>query len=123
VSSSALEVSTAYSSVNEGIELVALGMFANLTKFGQTAAQKAAKLAESVTVQSRVLQEYELGAAVGSAGRNGVWKIHRARKRTSTGIVYLVSVLYAGHMITYYLPRCRSVHKRTSGRSVQFDIF
>ena len=58
-------------------------MLANITKFGQTAAQKAAKLAESVTSQSRIHQEYSVGPQVGSAGPCRVWKIHRATKKSA----------------------------------------
>lgn len=56
-------------------------MFANLTKFGQSAAQKAAKLAESVGQLSKIQAEYDIAAEVGYAGPRGVWKIHRARPR------------------------------------------
>ena len=58
-------------------------VLANLTKLGQNAAQKAAKFAESVASQSKILSEYELNAQVGSAGPDGVWKIHRGRPKKS----------------------------------------
>lgn len=66
-------------------------MLANLTKFGQSAAQKAAEraamIAESVTAQSRTALDYEIGAEVGAAGPEGVWKIHRARPvKTGAGM-------------------------------------
>lgn len=59
-------------------------MLANLTKFGQSAAQKAAKLAESVGQLSRIQAEYDVAAEVGYAGPGGIWKIHRARRKRGT---------------------------------------
>lgn len=62
-------------------------MFANLTKLGQSAAQKAAKLAESVGQLSKIQAEYDIAAEVGYAGPGGIWKIHRARrKRYNDGV-------------------------------------
>jgi hypothetical protein len=70
-------------------------MIANLTRFGQNAAQKAAEkaamIAESVTAQSRAALDYEIGAEVGAAGPDGTWKIHRARPiRTGAGGAFYV---------------------------------
>jgi hypothetical protein len=59
-------------------------MFANLTKLGQSAASKAAKLAEAATSQvdnGRIQKEYTIGAEIGSAGTGGIWRIHRAQPK------------------------------------------
>lgn len=77
-------------------------MFANLTKFGQSAAQKAAKLAESVGQLSKIQAEYDIAAEVGYAGPGGIWKIHRARrKRCNDGVCSVaVTVFLRAHQIT-----------------------
>jgi hypothetical protein len=65
-----------------------MDVLANITKFGQSAAQKAVKFAESVASQSRILSEYEVAAKVGSAGPDGIWKIHRARPKKIGNVSY-----------------------------------
>lgn len=67
-------------------------MFANLTKFGQSAAQKAAKLAESVGQLSKIQAEYDIAAEVGYAGPGGIWKIHRARRKRCNDGERIISV-------------------------------
>lgn len=68
-------------------------MLANLTKFGQSAAQKAAKFAESVGPaqwEGRIRAEYEIQSAtpVGYAGPSNLWSIYRGRrKRTTDGML------------------------------------
>ena len=63
-------------------------MFSNLTKFGQSAAQRAAKYAENLSSNSQtstIQSQYNVGAEVGSAGTGGVWRVHRASPKKGVG--------------------------------------
>jgi hypothetical protein len=78
------------------MNLDAGAVLANITRFGQTAAKKASKIAENVS-QSKVQQDYDVGACTATAGPQGMWKVHQARPRKAT---YGTHVLHLRRLAT-----------------------
>ena len=84
-------------------------MFSNLTKLGQSAAQRAAKYAENLSSNSQtstIQSQYNVGAEVGSAGTGGVWRVHRASPKKGVG----------PHVVCYVLQRLRVLQTASAQR-------